>query len=428
MIRCLYTLLFYISVPLILLRLLWRSIKAPQYRHRWSERFGFFPVQNNVAPCVWLHAVSVGETIAAKPLIVSLLAAYPQHCLLITTMTPTGSAQVRRLFAQEIVQGRVLHSYIPYDLPDCLQRFLSRVRPQLAIFMETEVWPNTLFTCDKNNIPTVLINARLSEKSLAGYQKVSTLSRMAFSSISHVIAQTQADADRIIQLGVTSISVSGNLKSDISLDGELRQQAESLKSAWSLNGRKKIIIAASTHNGEDEIILSAFQTQIIKNPELLLLIVPRHPERFTTVKQLCVAQGLHTITRSENMCVNDQTQVIVGDTMGEMMLFYGVSDIAVVCGSFIEHGGHNMLEPAVWGLPIISGNSVYNFAKIADDMQLQGGLLLVNGEHELCEQLDTLLNDIVLARTLGDQAKKYLNNSAGALNTTLQTIDRFIKK
>ena len=426
MLRYLYTLIFYVSLPVIILRLFWRSIQAPQYRQRCLERFGFVATMNKASPCLWVHTVSVGETIAAKPLMNALLIAYPKHSLFITTMTPTGSAQVLSLFNEEIQQGRVCHSYIPYDLPDCLHRFLSRVRPSVAIFMETEVWPNTLYACRKNNIATLLINARLSEKSLRGYQKVLPLSQHAFASISHVVAQTQADADRIQQLGVSNLSISGNLKSDITMTDSVREQASTLKKAWSLEGKKKIIIAASTHRGEDELILSAFQSLQKKYVDTVLLLVPRHPERFLAVKQLCIDSGLQTITRSSADALSEHTQVVVGDTMGEMMVFYGASDIAIVCGSFIEHGGHNMLEPAAWGLPLISGTSVYNFSKIANDMQAQQALLLVENEHQLCESIEGFLRDATLAEERGRQAKYYLENSAGALQKTLQAIDAFI--
>lgn len=431
MMRFIYSFIFYLALPAIVLRLLWRSIKAPAYRQRCLERFGFFPramLKNR--PAIWLHTVSVGETIAAKPLMTSLLKDYPQHVLIITTMTPTGSAQVCSLFAAQIAQGSILHSYIPYDVPDSVSRFLTRTNPQLAIFMETEVWPNILLACKKKNIATVLINARLSEKSFNGYQKLASLSSAAFSSISHIAAQTEADAQRVRQLAIgmqaDAISVTGNIKSEISVSDALYQQAQILKANWSMNGQKKIIIAASTHRGEDDIFLSAYQQLSQTIPNLLLVLVPRHPERFTDVKQLCAEQGFRVLSRSQGAVVEDATQIIVGDTMGEMMLLYGVADIAVVGGSFIEHGGHNMLEPAAWGLPIISGNSVYNFAKISADMQAQNALLLVDGPSELLTQLDDLLTDTTRAALLGQQAKAYVDNNVGALDKTLKKLAPYL--
>jgi 3-deoxy-D-manno-octulosonic-acid transferase len=425
--RLLYTCIFYFSIPLILLRLLWRSIKAPQYRQRWSERFGFFPAPAKlVQPTFWLHAVSVGEAIAVKPLVDSLLQRYPRYQVVITTMTPTGSAQVLSLFADMIADKRVVHSYIPYDLPDCLGRFLSRTSPQLAIFMETEVWPNTLAACQKKNIPSVLINARLSEKSFKSYKKLAFLSRQTFSRITQVIAQTQADAERIKLLGAPSIVVTGSLKSEIILAEKLKSQARALKKIWSLNGDKKIIIAASSHRGEDEIILAAYQKLINQYPQLMLVIVPRHPERFTAVAQLCVDKGLVTVRRSEKHPVTKNTQVIVGDTMGELLLMLGATDIVVICGSFIEHGGHNMLEPAAWGLPILSGPSVYNFAKIAEDMLSLNALVLVKDQHQLAEELGKLLNDPPSAILMGEQAKAYIEKSRGALDKTCVELAKYI--
>jgi 3-deoxy-D-manno-octulosonic-acid transferase len=427
MIRLLYTVIFYGLFPAIVVRLLLRSVQSPQYLQRFSERLGFFPLaEKNIGASIWIHTVSVGETIAAKPLIEALLQIYPQHSLVITTMTPTGSAQVHALFSQHIAQGRVQHSYIPYDLPDCVNRFLRRVKPQIAIFMETEVWPNILFACHQRDIATVLINARLSDKSLRAYQKVISLSRATFSTFTHVSAQTQSDASRLQLLGANPVSVSGNIKLEITVSHDLRQQAEQLKQDWSLLGEKKIIVAASTHRGEDEIILAAYQHLLDQQENVLLLIVPRHPERFEAVRQLCVNQGLATILRSKNTAVEASTQVMVGDTMGEMMLLYGVADIAIVCGSFITHGGHNMLEPAAWGLPIISGNSVYNFAKVSEDMVSQNALALVSDKQQLVEKLQQLLADTSLALSMGENAKKYIESNVGALSKTMLVLKKYL--
>ncbi|MFT5117524.1 MAG: 3-deoxy-D-manno-octulosonic-acid transferase [Kiritimatiellia bacterium] len=425
--RLLYTYIFYFAIPLILLRLLWRSIKAPQYRQRWPERFGFFPASAKlIQPTLWLHSVSVGETIAVKPLVDSLLQRYPNHQVVITTMTPTGSAQVLSLFADMIEGQRVAHSYIPYDLPDCLERFLFRTNPQLAIFMETEVWPNTLRACQKKNIPSVLINARLSKKSFKSYQNFSCLSRQTFARITQVIAQTQAEAERIKLLGAPSIVVAGSLKAEVLLTDELKSQARKLKKNWSCNGDKKIIIAASSHHGEDEIILAAYQKLVNQYPQLMLVIVPRHPERFASVAQLCVDEGLVTVRRSEKSAITGDTQVIVGDTMGELLLMLGATDIVIMCGSFIKHGGHNMLEPAAWGLPILSGSSVYNFSKIVEDMLSLNALVLVKDQHQLAEKLGGLLGGPSTAALMGEQAKAYVEKSRGALDKTCAELSKYI--
>ncbi|ODS24349.1 3-deoxy-D-manno-octulosonic acid transferase [Candidatus Endobugula sertula] len=424
-----YTLLFYLSVPLILLRLLWRSIKAPQYRQRWSERFGYLPShisRPQTQPLLWLHTVSVGETIAAKPLVDALLEQYPEYCLLITTMTPTGSAQVKKQFATVMDDGNIMHCYIPYDLPDCVARFLTGTQPQLAIFMETEVWPNILGACQRHNIPTLLVNARLSERSFNGYQKFLWLTGSVFSRLSAIAAQNEGDARRLQDLGAPKPLVTGSLKSEITISDKLQKAAQQLKSDWSLGGQHKIIIAASTHEGEDEIILSAYQQMLSADASLLLVLAPRHPERFNRVNQLCLDQGFSVQRRSANTHVVSKTQIILADTIGELMLLYGVADIAIIGGSFVAHGGHNMLEPAAWGLPIVSGPSVFNFAKIAQDMQERKGLLVVEQTSVLSEELITLLTDANQRKVIGNNAKEYLDHSKGALSKTMKIINRYV--
>jgi len=427
--RLTYIVCFYLLVPFIFLRMLWRSIKAPQYRQRLQERYGFVPESfdhSKNAPLIWLHTVSVGETIAAQPVVNAILQNYPQHCLLMTTMTPTGSEQVKTLFAKSIADGRIIHCYIPYDLPDCVARFLSRVKPQLAIFMETEVWPTTLTICKRRNIPTLLINARLSERSLNGYHKFSWLTGNIFAQFSGVAAQSQDDADRIQQLSGAHSQVTGSLKSEITVDDKYKTQAVRLKKAWSADSTRKIVLAASTHRGEDEIILAAYKKLLHRYPDLLLLLVPRHPERFNTVNQLCLDQQFTVQRRSREAVVSADVQIILGDTMGELMLFYGVADITVVCGSFVDSGGHNVLEPAAWSLPIISGPSMYNFSNIIQDLQEQQGLLLVNNQGELFEKIDQLMTDTAYATTLGNNAKMYVEKNRGALAKTMDMIYQFM--
>jgi 3-deoxy-D-manno-octulosonic-acid transferase len=424
MMRWIYTLIFYGCLPLIVVRLLWRSIKAPLYRGRWAERFAYYsttrkPVDSQT---VWLHTVSVGETIAAYPFALRLLDAYPQYSLLVTTTTPTGSTQVRRLYAKEIASGRVQHQYMPYDLPDCLSRFVKYWQPVCAIFMETEVWPNTLACCEQRSIPALLINARLSEKSCTGYQRMGTFAEQTFSRFTHIIAQSEADVARLRTLSRSPISVSGNLKSDIMISDDLREEAARLKREWSSNGEKTLIIAASTHKGEDEIILMAYRELLAEHSDIRLVIVPRHPERFEFVVKLCREQGINVACRSQPNTVTSDTSVIIGDSLGELMTFYGASDIAVVCGSFIEHGGHNMLEPAAWGLPVISGDSVYNFSTIAADMQHQNALVILSNEDELTVSLQRLLRSASESTLLGSNAKRYVEQTSGAIHKTLEVM------
>jgi len=439
--RMMYTAFFYCCLPLMVLRLLWRSIKAPDYRRRWSERFGycfgdFFVPQpsqtvSSQRPLLWLHTVSVGETLSAKPLVLALLEQYPEHQLLITTMTPTASVQVRKIFASGMSDGRIVHSYIPYDLPDCIARFLQRAKPQLAIFMETEAWPNILAACHQRGIPSVLVNARLSARSLAGYQRFQWLTGPIYPLFSYVAAQTDADAERIRILGATNIAVTGSLKLEITVSEALRKKATQLRDQWSDGQQRKIIIAASTHSGEDEVILAAFQRVLEQQPNTLLVLVPRHPERFDDVYRQCCDTGLQTVRRSENTTPSESSgavlpasvQLMLGDTMGELMLLYGIADIAIVGGSFITRGGHNMLEPAVWGLPIISGQSVFNFATIAKDMVNQEALLLCD-EDNLLEHVLLLLHDPEKAQHHGQKAKAYVDNNRGALSNTVSILQQ----
>lgn len=429
LLRYLYTALFYISLPIVCLRLLWRSLKASAYRQRWSERFAYYHKPRYLnAPVLWLHTVSVGETIAAYPLAIRLLQDYPDHVLLMTTTTPTGSEQVLTRYANEIGNGQICHRYMPYDLPDCWYRFLSYWQPDIALFMETEVWPNVLAACKRRRIATILINARLSEKSYRAYHRLGAFARATFSAFTHIVAQTEADAGRLRQLSTSTIEISGNLKSDIAISALVKEKAVQLKKQWSSNGEKTIIIAASTHAGEDEIILSVFQTLLKKYDFLRLVVVPRHPERFNQVASLCMSHQLRIARRSFNDMVANETQVIIGDTLGELMLFYGASDIAIVGGSFITHGGHNLLEPAVWGLPVVSGHSVYNFSEIAVGMQKNNGLLIAKNEAELLACLSNLLNDKLLQQSMGEHATRYVMEQGGATGRVMSVIQRVLKR
>lgn len=427
--RFLYTVCFYILLPLILLRLVWRGCKAPQYWQRWLERFGFYPHALEMdTKIIWLHSVSVGETIAAAPLVHRLLLLATDVVIVVTTTTPTGSAQVQRLFAQEIAQGRIQHSYIPYDLPGCIRRFLLRVKPQLAIFIETELWPNIIHSCQCRGIPTVLANGRLSERSYNRYQKLSTLAGDMFAAITSIAAQGRSDAERMRLLGASEVVVTGNIKSTVTVTDTLASQAQQLKRQWSLRHQRDIIIAASTHEGEESLIFSAYQVLLSKalnDPSRLpplLLIVPRHPERFNRVKQLAVDNDFNTVLKSQYLTPDESVNVIVGDSMGELMLMYGAADIAVVGGSFIDNGGHNMLEPAAWGLPIISGASTFNFADISQQMCAAKALTISASQEELVLALQSLLYDDGLRQSQGRNAKEYLQKNQGALDKLVHLI------
>ncbi|RYY75100.1 MAG: 3-deoxy-D-manno-octulosonic acid transferase [Gammaproteobacteria bacterium] len=421
--RFIYTCIFYLFIPFILLRLLWRAIAAPAYAKRWSERFAFFKPLVSDKKVVWFHTVSVGEFIAALPLIRKLQARGDLQ-LVVTTTTPTGSERVRASLGDS-----VFHAYSPYDLPDVLARFISRVKPSLLLIMETELWPNTLAICAKKNIPSVLVNARMSEKSARGYDKFSLLSRPMLQCLSRALVQNTTDADRFNRIGlpVPNTEVTGNIKFDLSLTEEVREKAAVLKHEWSQGGENIIWIAASTHQGEDEIILDAY-AQCIKKSELKnlrLILVPRHPERFSTVTNLCVSRGFVVAKRSEHS-VPAHTQIIIGDTMGELLFMFGASDIAFIGGSLVSNGGHNFIEPAVWRLPILSGTSVFNFAEVARLLGDAGALTLVSSADELAKQVELLVTDADERNRRGAVALQVANENRGALEKTLAAIEKFL--
>lgn len=432
MARWLYTLFYNLITPLIVLRLIYRGGKAPAYRKRIAERFGFFKAPD-VDSCLWLHSVSVGETIAAAPVVKALQQQYPHKTIVITTMTPTGSERVKALFGDNGPKNKVFHVYAPYDLPGSLKRFLNRLKPELLMIMETELWPNTVHACASRDIPVVLMNARLSEKSAQGYQRFAALAGPMLNEMSLIAAQTQADAERFSRLGLSAekSEVTGSIKFDITIAETLGQQAAALKEEWSLRGERLVWIAASTHDGEDEIILEAFrstQQQLAKQqgPALLLVLVPRHPERFSAVAELCKQKGFHSKRRSSGEQPGSDVEVLVGDSMGEMMLFLGASDIAFVGGSLIPSGGHNMLEPAAWGLPIITGESDFNFLEISRLLGEAGGLSKAGNAEALASVLLPIVVDAKQRQQQGQAALKVVEANRGSLDRLLQLLIKVV--
>ncbi|OUS14134.1 3-deoxy-D-manno-octulosonic acid transferase [Gammaproteobacteria bacterium 53_120_T64] len=418
MARLLYTLLIYLCLPLILLRLLWRGRRAPAYRRRWGERFGFVARLDASRQVIWLHSVSVGETIAAAPLARRLQTQYPEATVLVTTMTPTGSAQVGKLFG-----ASVEHCYAPYDMPDAIARFLNRVQPAILVIMETELWPNLIHACHRRSIPVVLANARLSAKSAAGYAKVAQLARPMLAQLAVVGAQTKADGERFLQLGVVreALTVTGNIKFDLQLDESLRQQAAALKTQWQGANGRPVWLVASTHRGEDEVILDAFSRVLAHHPDTLLVLVPRHPERFDEVAGHCSEAGYTFRRRSERQgngarAITAETQIVLGDTMGELLSFCGASDITFVGGSLVAVGGHNLIEPAAWGVPVLSGPHLFNFTEVARLLSEAGGLALCATARELAEQVVNLLADAECYRQMSSAALAVTEANRGALD------------
>lgn len=418
--RFLYSFVFLLALPLIMLRLIWRGSRASAYFKRWDERFGIKPAPSAAKPVLWVHAVSVGEVEAARPLVEALQTQYPSHQILITTMTPTGSARVTSLYGD-----KVLHCYLPYDLPFAVRRFLKSARPELGIIMETELWPNLIHYADALDIPMVLANARLSARSAACYQKIAKLTQRMLQQFTLIAAQSQDDRQRFVALGADKDSVHavGNLKFEITLPASLTEEAEALRSIW---GNRPVFIAASTHEGEDEIILNASRKIRAEFPDLLLILVPRHPERFDKVAALSQRSGFKILRRSDNgMCSRD-IQVLIIDTMGELPLFYGTADIAFVGGSLVPKGGHNLLEPAALGRAVIIGPHYFNFSEISRQFLQAGAAIQIASSESLADKVIALLRNPQQRADMGQAGQNLIKHSQGASKRLLNLIKRHI--
>ena len=414
--RYLYSLFVALVLPFLWLLLCWRY-RGADYNQRWRERFGIVSESGCTRPCLWLHTASVGEVIAAKKLVEHLINEFSHYRILITTTTPSGAEQVKNLFADN-----VRHCYLPYDLSYFFVRFLKVVKPVAVLIMETEMWPNMLAICHQSNIPSILINARMSSRSCRAYRRLACLSESMFSQLTMAVAQTAADAKRLQCLGAKNISVSGNIKMDLDISAEHREKAKKLAVYWSNQGRRKVLIAASTHLGEDEKLLLALQKLRQLDPEILLVLVPRHPQRFEEVRQLSLQKG-YRVSRHSKDSVDESTDVVIGDTVGELMVMYGASNIAFVGGSLVDNGGHNMLEPAAWGLPVVTGSSVYNFAAIVDGLASIQGIRVVNNSRELTENLIELITHSEIRCQMGAAACQYVESNKGALEKLLRCLD-----
>ncbi|MDG4552305.1 MAG: lipid IV(A) 3-deoxy-D-manno-octulosonic acid transferase [Candidatus Contendobacter sp.] len=419
MLRLLYTGLLYLLLPVALLRLYWRGRRDAGHRRRWAERFGFVPAAPSTG-CLWLHAVSVGETRAALPLIRALLERYPGLPLLVTTTTLTGSRQVRAALGE-----RVGHVYAPYDLPGAVTRFLRRTRPRLAVIMETELWPNLLRQCAVAGVPVLIANARLSERSARGYGWVGWLTAVMLRDITLVAAQAEADAERFRALGAPRVRVTGNLKYDLTLPDDLPERGWRLRREW-LGESRPVWIAASTHAGEDEHVLEAFARLRARWPELLLFLVPRHPERFDAVAALCRQRGFDVVRRSEQRSRAPDTTVFLGDSMGELLLFYAAADLAFVGGSLVPTGGHNVLEPALLGLPVLFGPQMFNFTEASERLLAAKAAWRVADAVELAAAVDRLLADPELRQGAGQRGRAVVERHRGALVALLSCIEALL--
>ncbi len=422
--RALYTLLFHVALPLILLRLAWRAWRAPAYARRVGERFalGLAPLQPDG---IWLHAVSVGESIAAAPLVRELLARYPQLPITITCMTPTGSERIRALFPAEQYAGRIQHCYLPYDLPWTAARFLRQLRPRLAVIMETELWPNFIAACERRAIPVVLANAPLSERPARGYARFARPTAPMLARLQLIAVQSAAEAQRFLQLGARpeAVQVTGSIKFDLQVDAQLLARATACRADW---GARPVWIAASTHAGEDEIALAAHRQLLARWPQALLILVPRHPERFNSVYELCQRQGFATCRRSADAQPQATDVLLLGDTMGELLFLYALADVALVGGSLVANGGHNLLEPAALGKPVLSGPHLFNFLEISSQLREAGALREVQDADSLAREVAQLWQSRDDWQAMSEAGLAVLRRNQGALARLLGGIQRLL--
>ncbi|MCK5477973.1 MAG: lipid IV(A) 3-deoxy-D-manno-octulosonic acid transferase [Methylococcales bacterium] len=418
--RLLYTLLFHLLVPFVLLRLYWRGFKAPEYRKRWTERLAVYSKKypDNV---IWIHAVSVGEAEAVFPLVKQLQKQYPSDNFLVTTTTPTGSARI-----QAVLDNTVTHVYLPYDLPCVISRFLNTFRPKIAVIMEKEIWPNLFAQVGERKIPLFIINARLSANSAKGYKKIPGLIIPALAHVTAVATQTQEDCKRFVEIGSAEqkTTVKGNIKFDLAIPEKVIAEGKILKRKM-FSGRFVWIIA-STHKGEDEIFFKIYHQLKQDIPELLLLIVPRHPERFKVVKQLAEQQQLKTIMRSSEDKCTAATDVYIADTMGELKMLYAVADVGFIAGSMVPVGGHNILEPLAVGLPVMFGPYMINFKEIANNVLSAHAAIQCQDSNEIIETVKQLYDDTEFKQLLAEKGSEFLSCNQGATARIIDILERHL--
>lgn len=413
--RPIYTALWALALPLVVARLWWKGRRQPEYREHIAERFGRYSVRPPLR-CAWIHAVSVGETRAAQPLVNALLARDPDLSVVLTHMTPTGRATGEALYSAH--DGRVRSVYLPYDLPWLQRRFLDHFRPLTSVVMETEVWPNLVAVCQQRGIPLALVNGRLSARSLARYRRIEGLAREAFAGFDVVAAQTPTDAERFAALGVTRLEVTGNIKFDIAPDAALQACGEAFRHAI---GERKVVLAASTREGEEPMILAAAGDLIESGA--LLVIVPRHPQRFDAVAEHVRSVGLRVSRRSETSGPNADDQVWLGDSMGEMTAYYTLADLALMGGTWLPFGGQNLIECCATGTPVLLGPHTFNFSDASEQAVEAGGALRCADVDAAVREAGALLEDDVRRGTMGRAGKAFATKHGGATARTMALVE-----
>lgn len=405
-----YTLLWILALPLVLLRLLWRARRQPAYLRHVGERFGRYRVRAPLA-VIWVHAVSVGETRAAEPLVRALLARWPEHSVLLTQMTPTGRDTARTLFKDE---PRVLRAYLPYDVGCFAHAFLRHFRPMFGVIMETELWPNLLAACRRRRIPVMLANARLSERSARRYARLPALTGLTMKALAAIGAQTAADAARLGQLGARRVTVTGNIKFDIAPPAAQLELGKTLRERI---GERPVVLAASTREGEEVLLLDAFARHA--PPAALLLLVPRHPQRFEEVAALVRARRLGLQRRSEDAAVAATTRVLLGDSMGEMFAYYAAAEVALIGGSWLPFGGQNLIEACAVGTPVVIGPHTYNFQAVADDAVRAGAALRAEDAEAGMRAAMALLADAARREDVSAAGRAFATTHQGATARTI---------
>jgi 3-deoxy-D-manno-octulosonic-acid transferase len=417
LIRWAYTLLLSLTAPFLLFGLYKSKPNKPKFGKRWKEHFGITPKLASASRPIWIHAASVGETLAATPLIKAMKQSNPEQVIVVTTTTSTGAEQVEKL--GDLVE----HRYMPIDFSFAVRGFIKATQPAKMLIIETELWPNTLNTVSKADIPITVVNARLSEKSRANYAKVQPLFNQIHPALTTVLCQTQSDADRFISLGTepSKVTITGSIKFDISIPDETIKKSHELRQLFGQN--RPVWIAASTHKGEDEQLLKAHHTVLKSNPDALLIIVPRHPERFDDVFNLCQNEGFKATRRTAQESITTEHQVYLGDTMGEMLVLIGAADVCFMAGSLIgkKVGGHNILEPAALGVPVITGPSYYNFTEIVESLESQDGVLILQPE-QISSSVNQLFSQPELRKSLTENANVVVNSNQGSLARTIASI------
>lgn len=420
--RKLYNLLLWIFFPYVFLHLIIRGFRNSDYWHRWGERLGYIPYIK-ADHVFWIHAVSVGEVRAAALLIPSLEKRYSEYRILITTMTPTGSDQVRSLFG-----GQVEHCYLAYDFSSAINRFLDRIHPDMVMVMETEMWPNLFHACFTRKVPILVSNVRMSVQSMRGYQRFRKLTETTLKQVSYFAAQSEADATRLKLLGAPAdrVEVTGSIKFELNVPASLFEAAEVLRRQWGSN--RPIWIAASTREGEDEYILKAFAELKHVYSDLLLVLVPRHIERCNAIQRMITREKFQYSLRTEQQGeVPANIDILLGNTMGELLLFYGASDVAFIGGSLVPTGGHNLLEAAALACPVVIGPHVINFQEITDMAVALGAAVQIKHSGDLSSEVEYLLRDAEARYTMGEKGKQMVQENRGALKKNLTQISRLLK-